>query len=184
MAMPLIDQLRAIGIRQANDPILRQVTVPFDLPEEAAEATEVRARLLDYVDELRGIYPFTKGVGIAAPQIGISRAMAVISPPGSPTTTLINPMVVWSSDVTDEQFEGCLSMFDVRGRVVRTLAIEVRTTEPDGATRLLRLDRAAARLALHEIDHLAGRLYVDRVTGDMAMVSLDEYGGAEAAWEY
>ncbi|MEA2616130.1 MAG: hypothetical protein QOE72_1913, partial [Chloroflexota bacterium] len=69
-------------------------------------------------------------------------------------------------------------------RVVRPLAIEVRTTEPDGATRLLRLDRAAARLALHEIDHLAGTLYVDRVTGDMAMVSLEEYGGAEAAWEY
>jgi peptide deformylase len=68
--------------------------------------------------------------------------------------------------------------------MARPLAIEVRTTEPEGATRLLRLDRAAARLALHEIDHLAGRLSIDRVTGDMAMVSLDEYGGSEAAWEY
>jgi peptide deformylase len=118
MARPLTDQLRALGIRQANDPILRQVAIPFDLPEQAAEAIEVRGRLLDYVDALRRIYPFTKGVGIAAPQIGISRAMAVVSPPGSPTTTLINPVVVWSSEMTDEQFEGCLSMFDIRGRVV------------------------------------------------------------------
>jgi peptide deformylase len=109
-----------------------------DLPEEAAEAAEVRGRVLEYVDELRRIYPFTKGVGIAAPQIGVSRAMAVVSPTGSPTTTLVNPVVVWS----------------------------------------------AARLALHEIDHLAGTLYVDRVTGDAAMVSVDEYGGSEAAWEY
>jgi peptide deformylase len=144
----------------------------------------VRGRLLDCVDELRRIYPFTKGIGIAAPQIGISRAMAVISPPGEHMTMLVNPVVMWCSEETDEQFEGCLSMFDVRGRVVRPLAIQVRTTELDGTTRLIRLDRAAARLALHEIDHLAGRLYVDRVTGDAAMVSLDEYGGSDAAWEY
>ena len=74
-------------------------------------------------------------------------------------------------------------MFDVRGRVVRPLAIEVRTTEPDGATHLLRLDRAAARLTLHEIDHLAGGS-TSIVTGDAAIVSVDEYGGTEAAWEY
>jgi hypothetical protein len=87
MARPLTDQLRAIGIRQESDPILRQLTVPFDLPQEATEATMVRGRLLDCVDELRRIYPFTKGVGIAA--------MAVISPPGEHMTMLVNPG--WSS---------------------------------------------------------------------------------------
>ncbi len=184
MATPLTDQLRSMGILQRDDPILRRVAAPFILPLETEEAIEVRGRLLEYVDELRKLHPFSKGVGIAAPQIGVSRAMAVVSPPDAPPITLLNPAIVWFSDETDEQFEGCLSLFDLRCRVVRPLSIRVETTQLDGGTGVLTLDRGVARLTMHEIDHLAGTLYVDRVADDAAVVTMDEYHGSQWGWEY
>ncbi|HEU5002381.1 MAG TPA: peptide deformylase, partial [Actinomycetota bacterium] len=84
---------------------------------------------LRYVPKLKAIYPFTKGVGIAAPQIGIARAIAIVQPPDSDHhITLVNPTVVWRSEATDTKAEGCLSFFDIRGEVPRPLAISVRTT--------------------------------------------------------
>jgi peptide deformylase len=184
MSTPVTERLRALGIRQQGDPILREVAARFALPQDASEARELQSRLLGYVRELRKLYPFRKGVGIAAPQIGVSRAMAVVAPPEGEEISLLNPVVMWESDEADEQFEGCLSLFDVRGRVVRPLSIRVEITRLDGGVELLSLERGVARLALHEIDHLAGKLYVDRVVDDGAVVSMDEYHGSGTGWEY
>jgi peptide deformylase len=180
----LTDLLRDIGIRQEEDPILRVAATPFDLPSEMDDALALQAQLRGYVDRLLEIYPFKKGVGLAAPQVGLSRAMAVVKPPGGDPFTLINPKVVWQSDEEDEQFEGCLSFFDVRGSVRRPLSIRVETTALDGRTRTTELDRGIARLALHEIDHLAGTLYTDHLRPGTDVIPLDEYRDRDKDWHY
>ena len=94
----LTAQLRDLGVRQEDDPVLRQECQPFDLPAERAEAAALWEQLRRYVDRLQQIYPFSKGVGLAAPQIGIPRAMSVVRPPdGADDIALINPAVVWQS---------------------------------------------------------------------------------------
>jgi len=179
------DRVRDLGIRQKGDPILRQVALPFVLPAEAGEAAALFEELADYVARLALIYPFTKGMGLAAPQIGVSRTLAVVRPPDSDATVaLLNPVVTWQSSESDEQYEGCLSFFDVRGKTRRPLAIEVQVDEPDGSSRVVAFDHGLARLVLHEIDHLAGRLYSDRLVDGTTLVPLEEYQGTHTAWQY
>jgi len=182
---PLSAQLRDLGIRQEGDPVLRQVASPFVLPAEADEAAALHDQLLHYVRRVSRIYPFTKGMGLAAPQIGVSRALAVVRPPdGGPVVALLNPVITWQSSEEDEQYEGCLSFFDVRGKTRRPLAIKVQVNELDGSSRIISFDHGLARLVLHEIDHLAGRLYTDRLVEGSALVPLEEYQGTHTAWQY
>ncbi len=179
------DRIRDLGIRQEDDPVLRRVASPFVLPAEADEAAALHDELLDYVRRLSLIYPFTKGMGLAAPQIGVSRALAVVRPPGGkPAVALLNPVVTSQSSEEDEQYEGCLSLFDVRGRTRRPLAINVQVDEFDGSSRIISFDHGLARLVLHEIDHLAGTLYTDRLVEGSALVPLEEYQGTYRAWQY
>jgi peptide deformylase len=77
----LTARLRDLGIRQEGDPVLRQECAPFDLLAERAESLALWERLRGYVDRLQEIYPFTKGVGLAAPQIGVARAMSIVRTP-------------------------------------------------------------------------------------------------------
>ncbi len=180
----LTETLARMGIRQKGDPILTQPAFPFDLPGEADEAALLLVKLMGYVDRLKQIYPFTKGVGLAAPQIGVPRSMAVVVPSDRPGIVLTNPRVAWASEETDEQFEGCLSFFDVRGQVRRPLSIDVDVAEFDGAAKLLRFERGIARLVLHEIDHLQGHLYVERLSPGADLIAMEDYDGATAAWQY
>jgi peptide deformylase len=180
----LTARLRDMGIRQKGDPILRQVAKPFDLPAEADEATTLQEELLRYLERLQRIYPFNKGMGLAAPQIGVSRAMAVIKPPAGEPLVLVNPVVLESSPEADEHFEGCLSFFDVRGIVSRPRTAQVEVASLDGQRRVEVLDRSVARLAMHEIDHLQGKLYVDRLKPGTHVISLDDYRERDTAWQY
>ena len=71
-----------------------------------------------------------------------------------------------SRPTRDEQYEGCLSFFDYRGLVPRPLRIEVEHARYDGTRVITSFERAMARLVAHEIDHLEGRLYVDRMSAE------------------
>jgi peptide deformylase len=180
----LSDQLRAIGIRQEGDPILREPCATFDLPREAAKARNLRAELLEYMDAIHSLYPFVKGMGLAAPQIGVARALAVVHPPDGDPITLLNPQVVCESRDRDQKYEGCLSFFDVRGLVSRPLSLQVQCATWDGENRLVTLTKGRARLAAHEIDHLHGTLYLDRLPPATSPVPLTDYGGTGATWQY
>ncbi|HEU4399195.1 MAG TPA: peptide deformylase [Actinomycetota bacterium] len=180
----LTARLRDMGVRQKGDPILRQVAKLFDLPAEADEAAALQEELLRYLERLQRIYPFNKGMGLAAPQIGVSRAMAVIKPPKGEPLVLVNPVVVERSPEEDEHFEGCLSFFDVRGIVARPRSARVEIASLDGQRRMEVLDRGIARLAMHEIDHLEGKLYVDQLKPGTRVISLDDYRERDTAWQY
>jgi peptide deformylase len=112
---------------------------------------------------------FGKGLGPAAPQLGIDRAAAIVRPPGGDTITLLNPR---ATAETDEQYEGCLSLFHVRGMVPRPLAIEVEHQDVDGHQRITIFERAVARLVAHELDHL------------MKVYKPKESSGVGQGWRY
>ncbi|MFI0227791.1 peptide deformylase [Streptomyces lydicus] len=111
------------------------------------EAERVVDALFAAMERIGQVHPFAKGMGIAAPQIGIGRAAAVVRPPGkAPAVILLNPRITTRSDETDEQYEGCLSFFDVRGLIPRPLTIKVETTARTGETVTTVYERGLARL--------------------------------------
>ena len=179
-------RMRGIGIVQRGADLLRQRARHFQLPREDAQAREAVDALRTTLDRLEDVHDFSKGVGLAAPQIGLAVAAAIVRPPerGAQPVVLLNPRVVDESRETDEQYEGCLSFFDYRGLVRRPLRVDVEHARFDGTRVITSFDRAMARLVSHEIDHLEGRLYVDRMAADATLVPVEEYGQSGRPWAY
>ncbi len=172
------------GIRQRDDDLLHRRSRPFSLPAQQVRARDVVARLEAALDRVAGLHDFAKGVGLAAPQIGLGFAAAVVRPPGAEQIVLLNPRVVGESTEQDEQYEGCLSFFDVRGRVPRPRRIEVEYATPDGRRTVATFADAVARLVAHEIDHLEGWLYDDRMPSGARLIPVEEYEDAGRPWRY
>jgi peptide deformylase len=178
------EKMAAIGIVQDGDPILHEVARPFDLPAEAEDARRVVAHLHSAIGRADTIHNFTKGMGVAAPQIGISRAAAIVRTPEGQYITLLNPQIIDESAETDEQYEGCWSFFDVRGKVPRSLSIEIEHQDVDGTFHITRFERNIARLVSHEIDHLNGMLYTARMRPNVEPIPVSQYGGPDRTWTY
>jgi peptide deformylase len=176
--------MRGIGIVQRGSDLLRQRARHFQLPREEPAAREAVNALLGSLMRLEDLHDFSKGVGLAAPQIGRSVAAAVVRPPEAEPVILLNPRVVGESADRDEQYEGCLSFFDYRGLVRRPLRIEVEHARSDGARVITTFERAMARLVAHEIDHLEGRLYVDRMSAESNLVPVASYHQTGRPWDY
>ena len=130
------------------------------------------------------VHVFGKGMGIAAPQIGVSRAAAIVRGPDGEAVTLLNPRIIEESPQTDEQYEGCLSFFDVRGMVPRALVLHVEHQDIDGQRHITIFENGLARLVAHEIDHLYGTLYTSRMRPGAALIPVSEYGGTGERWQY
>ena len=178
------ETMGSLGILQRGDPLLAQPTRPFVLPDEAEEARRVVAQLQAVAERVSRAHTFVKGVGLAAPQIGIDRAATIVKPPDSETIVLLNPRIVGESTEMTRHYEGCLSFFDVRGIVPRPLAIEIEHETLDGSKRMTHLERGIARLVVHEIDHLNGTLYTDRMELGVHPIPIEEYRGTGQAWTY
>ncbi len=186
--VPLIREpsqlMRAAGIVQRGDQILRTKATEFRLPAESRKADEILKRLHDTVRRITRIHTFSKGVGVAAPQIGIGCAAALVVLPNGDQVTLLNPRIVEESSESDARYEGCLSFFDVRGKAQCPLTIWVEHTDVQGRKHCTRFDKGAARLVKHEIDHLQGRLYTDRMAQGDETIPVEEYRGTGRGWEY
>jgi peptide deformylase len=179
------DRMKAAGIVQRTDPVLTAVAAPFTLPAQAEYAQLIIDELLAATQRVREHHVFGKGMGLAAPQIGVGRAVAIVQPPGDDEAfVLLNPRVIDHSRETDEQYEGCLSFFDVRGLVPRPLRLEVEHTTLAGERAITVFTDALARLVAHEIDHLHGHLYTDRMRDGAQPISVADYKEAGKAWGY
>ncbi|MEV6928182.1 peptide deformylase [Dactylosporangium sp. NPDC051485] len=161
--------MAALGIVQLGDPVLTTATRPFRLPEERDEALRILQRLNAVADAVHRVHDFTTGaMGLAAPQIGEPRSMAVFRAAGAPQLVLINPQVIEVGPAHrqdwEETTEGCLSFFDFRCtlRRPRTAVISYLTLAGDEAVATFDRGRLA-RDVLHEVDHLSGVLCVDHV---------------------
>lgn len=127
--------------------------------------------LKELVDRLFAVMQEKDGVGLAAPQLGISQRIFVYgfdSSPrypniaGVPKGYAINPEIIWQSDETIDQEEGCLSVPHQRGLVSRSKTVTFSCQDIHGKRHEHTFHDFAARIILHETDHLNGVLYVDR----------------------
>ncbi len=142
-------------------PVLARPCEPVRRVDDVA-----RALAGDLLDTMRAS---AHSVGIAAPQIGVSLRAFCVDVTGHPKArschgevVLFDPVVVESSGSVTGR-EGCMSVPDLTGDVARAAQLVVRGTGPDGDDRVLELDAFEARAVQHELDHLDGRLFLDRV---------------------
>ncbi|THF69059.1 MAG: peptide deformylase, partial [Methylophaga nitratireducenticrescens] len=91
--------------------------------------------------------------------------------PDMPATCVINPEIVWHSETMEKDWEGCLSVPGLRALVPRYQQIEVRYSLRDGTQIQVKYDDFMARLFQHELDHLDGKVFVDRVESTMDMMT-------------
>jgi peptide deformylase len=176
--------MAGLGIVQDTDPALRRPAHRFTLPDEANDARRVVSELNPAAERVARAHLFRKGMGIAAPQIGIDRAAAIVRTPDGDVITLLNPTIIEESGDVDEQYEGCLSFFDVRGQVPRAHRVHVEHTAIDGTTGITEFHRGVARLVAHEVDHLHGLLYTDRMREGVTPIPVEQYHGTGNAWKY
>ena len=176
--------MKSVGIIQDGDPILTTPARPFELPTEAEVARRVVAELNSAAFRVAAVHTFGKGLGIAAPQIGIDRSAAIVRTHDGATITLLNARIIEQSGEQDKQYEGCLSFFDVRCMVPRPRRIEVEHQEIDGTRRITVFEDGVARLAAHEIDHLHGVLCRDRMRPGTEPIPISEYRGTGHQWRY
>ena len=155
------------------DPALKRVCAPV---EDLALAARVAADLVDTMEAS------PRCVGIAAPQIGEEVRMAVIDVSGHPKArscagrlVLVNPVVV-AAEGSRLGREGCLSVPDFTADVRRAERVVVEALDPAGAERRIEADAFEARCLLHEIDHLDGILFLDRVESAAAVFRRRDYG--------
>jgi len=178
-------RMATTGILQRGSDLLTAPARELDLPAQAAYARDIVARLGAALDRVSELHTFSKGVGLAAGQLGIGHAVALVWPPDDqPPVVLLNPRIRRQSPRSDERYEGCLSFFDVRGLVRRPLWIEVEHRTFDGDLVVTVFERGPARLVAHEIDHLRGRLYLERMPPGTALVPVAEYRDAGRPWRY
>ena len=96
--------------------------------------------------------------------------------------TLLNPQIIETSEDYDEQYEGCLSFFDVRCLVPRPLVIHVEHQDITGERRITIFERGIARLVAHEIDHLDGVLCRSRMRPGERPIPVEQYQSTGTAW--
>jgi len=174
-AEPLSQRARSLGIVQAGAPILREAAARFDLPGQAAQAARVLHLLTTTLDRFASVHNFRSGLGLSAPQLGIPQAAVAIRTAHGQHHTLLNPRITARSADTDEDYEGCLSYYNMRGLVIRPLTLHVEHQDLDGHYTITELPHGIARLAAHEIDHLRGLLYTDRMRPDLTPIHVRQY---------
>jgi peptide deformylase len=150
-----------LKVCRLGHPVLRMEAHPLSASTLATPAIQ---KLIDDMAETMVEY---YGVGLAAPQIHESLALAVIESHGQrgtiPMTVLVNPEITILDEELVEDWEGCLSVPDFRGRVPRWKKLRVDALDRNGKKIRFEAEDFAARVVQHEFDHLKGRVYLDRM---------------------
>ena len=150
-------------IREIGDPILNKT---------CKEVKEITDRTKDLIEDIFETMYEAQGVGLAAPQVGILKRIVVIDC-GDDPLLLINPEVLETSGEQTGQ-EGCLSVPGKAGIVTRPNYAKVKAYNEDMEEFIVEGEELLARALLHEIDHLDGHLYVEKVEGDLMDVVPDD----------
>ena len=152
-----------------------------ELRKPAKRISKVNDQVRELAREmLRSMYA-ARGIGLAAPQVGVHQQLLVIDldleNATTPPLVLINPEISSASATIDTYEEGCLSIPGVYLDVVRPTAIEVSFRDEMGRPRKMKADGLMARCIQHEMDHLNGVLFVDRVTDEAGLLKeLKDHG--------
>ena len=166
--------MAVLPIRELGDPVLREEA--REVSPEELRGEKVQRLIDDMIETMRA----ANGAGLAAPQVGVSLRIAVIEvrpgnprypyKPPIPLTVIVNPELAAIDDVTFATNEGCLSMPNLRGDLVRFENITVRYLDREGELHEETRRGLTAGTFQHEVDHLDGILFVDRMT-DLSSLS-------------
>jgi peptide deformylase len=171
--------MRARQVMQIGHPVLRQPARPLE-PDEVG-SREIEQLIDDLIETMRA----ANGAGLAANQVGEPVQVCVIEvrpgnvrypyKPEIPLTVLINPTIEALTSETFANYEGCLSVPNLRGLVDRAVEVRVRALDRHNAP----IDEVVRGLSAgtfqHETDHLLGRLFVDRVTDTSTLCTWEEF---------
>ena len=168
--------IKVYEIAQLGDKILRQKA------QIVADVHDVE--VLRIIEAMHNTLASTQGVGIAAPQISKSKRIIIVASrptpryPSAPLmepTVMINPCFQVLSKTQEKGWEGCLSIPGIRALVPRYQEILIQYTDQKGALMESKLSRFVARIFQHEVDHLEGKTYLDRVENNTDIFAESEY---------
>ncbi len=143
------------------DPVLREIAQPV---------AEVTPEILTLLDDMLDTMYHEVGIGLAAPQVDVLKRVVVMDIFGGrgdgerQPIKLINPKIVAASDELSLYDEGCLSIPQMNGEVMRPADVTVQYMDIDGETQTVEMSGLAATCIQHEIDHLNGKLFIDYLT--------------------
>ena len=169
--MPILRQIAQLG-----QPVLREVSGKIADPASPAVQALIDDMLLTVAD--------ADGVGIAAPQVYEPLSLFIVASHPNPRyprapemepTAMINPEILWASDEKETGWEGCLSIPGLRGLVPRHLRIGVRYVTRKGEVREEEYADFLARVFQHELDHVQGIVFIDRVENTRELMTEREY---------
>src|SRR2546428_1875703 len=164
--------MAVLKIARLGAPVLRQVAQPVAMDKVGMRAFQ------QFIDDMLETMVAADGIGLAAPQVFQSEQVLVMECKGEqgfPLTIMINPEIVGYSPVSAEGWEGCLSVDGLRGKVKRAVGVRVKFYDRDG--KLMELDATGlyAVCIQHEVDHLRGKVFLDRMTDLSTLTQLDEF---------
>lgn len=152
--------MSVLKVYEYPDPVLKKKAMPVERVDD-----ELRKFLDDMLETMYSAI----GVGLAAPQVGVSKRIVVIDISHDEEDRmeplyLVNPVVIWKSEEKICGEEGCLSVPEQRAEVERCAAIKVRYWDYNGKEQILDAQDFLAIAVQHELDHLDGILYIDRIS--------------------
>ncbi len=158
-------------VRRFGDPVLKSRATPVDRFDEG---------LRQQVARMGGIMADAHGVGLAAPQLGVSQRVLVYRVgPDAPLIALVNPELEWESRDEETMEEGCLSIPGVHVDVERPVHVRVRSRDERGDERLVEASGLEARVIQHEMDHLDGVLILERTSREQRKEAIRALRAAE-----
>ena len=169
---------RPLRIAQIGHPILRQPTRILTREELLSE--EIQSFLDDLVETMRE----ASGAGLAANQVYQSLRICAVEVrnnsrypyrPNIPLTILVNPVLTPASDETFINYEGCLSVPNLRGQVRRHCEVHVEALDREGNSISTVVKGMTAATYQHEVDHLDGKIFLDRVEDPNSVVTLENF---------
>jgi len=168
-----------LKITRLGHPKIRQGTEPVS--SEELHSQTIQRLIDDMVETMRD----ANGVGIAAPQVHVSKQIIAIevstenprypNHPAVPLMVLLNPMIMNHAETTVEEWEGCLSVPDLRGLVPRWTRVKISGLDRHGQGVELETEGFFARVIQHEVDHLNGKVFLDRLPDLKTLTHLREY---------
>jgi peptide deformylase len=163
-------------IAQVGEEVLRTPAKQVELSEFTQES------LITFIDELLATMLEADGIGIAAPQVFDPRAIMIIASRPNPRypdapdmqpLVMINPAIKQCSENKVWEWEGCLSVPGLRGRIERPDTVDVDYLDTEGQAQNIKLEGFVARIFLHEFDHLIGKTWLDHITSTEDIMAND-----------
>ena len=152
------------NIREIGDEVLNK---------PCKEIKEMTPRLRELIEDMIDTMYEANGVGLAAPQVGVLKRVVVIDVTGEDLYVMINPKII-ETDGKQTGHEGCLSVPGKSGIVTRPNYVKATALDMDMQPYEVEAEELFARAICHELDHLDGHLYVEKVEGSLVDVTADE----------